>query len=195
MENPMPNIAETDPQIQEKVLAAVAKALDLESERIDPDSSLEQDLGAESLDYLDLAFLLEKEFKVRLPRRSVLERAEEHLGQGVLVRSGQVTELGLKVLRQTMPEVDAADIRDGLRAAEVGQLLTSRTFERVVRLLLEAKQEAQARGCSKCNGTLQAAERTPELVCLDCGELTPLPSGDEVLFRQVADLDLGTANE
>lgn len=188
----MPTLVDVDPEIRDKVLEAIAQALDLEVAEIDPDASLEDELGAESLDFLDLAFILERELKVRLPRRNVLERAEEHLGQGSLIRTGVVTELGLKILRKTMPEVDPSRLRPGLRAAEIGGLLTARTFFRLVQQLILAREEQIAKGCESCGGTLEPAPKTPELLCAQCGQVLPLPPGDEVLSGQIRSLDLET---
>src|SRR3712207_8540781 len=53
------------------------RSLDLDPSAVVPDASLEEELGAESLDFLDLAFMLEREFQVRLPRLNLLQRAEE----------------------------------------------------------------------------------------------------------------------
>ncbi len=185
----MPTLVDVDPEIRDQVLEAIAQALDLEVAEIDPDASLEDELGAESLDFLDLAFILERELKVRLPRRNVLERAEEHLGQGSLIQTGVVTDLGLKILRKTMPEVDQTRLRPGLRAAEIGGLLTARTFFRLVQQLIVAREEQIAGGCENCGGTLEPAPKTPELLCGQCGQVTPLPPGDEVLSGQIRSLD------
>lgn len=188
----MPTLVDANPEIRDKVLEAIAQALDLEVAEIDPDASLEDELGAESLDFLDLAFILERELKVRLPRRNVLERAEEHLGQGSLIQAGVVTELGLKILRRTMPEVDQTRLCTGLRAAEIGGLLTTRTFFRLVQQLIVARDEQMAKGCEHCGGALESAPRTPELLCTQCDQVTPLPPGDEILSGQIQALDLET---
>lgn len=188
----MPTTVEADPEIRDKVLQAIAQALDLGLEEIDPDASLEEELGAESLDFLDLAFILERELKVRLPRRNVLERAEEQLGHSSLIQAGKVTDLGLRILRQTMPEVDQSRLQPGLRAAEIGSLLTARTFFRLAHQLIVAREAQAAEGCQQCGGALEPAPRTPELVCQQCGQATPLAPGDEVLTSQIAALDLET---
>lgn len=183
-------LVEADPEIREKVLEAIAQALDLDLEEIDPNASLEEELGAESLDFLDLAFILERELKVRLPRRNVLERAEEQLGRGTLIQTGAVTNLGLTILRQTMPEVDQSRLQPGLRAADIGSLLTAETFFRLVQQLISAREEQAAKGCDQCGGELDTAPRTPELVCRNCGQANPLAPGDEVLASQITALDL-----
>lgn len=169
--------------VRAKVIAAVAQALDLEPGEIPPRASLEEELGAESLDFLDLAFMLEREFQVRLPRLNLLQRAEERHGEGTLVKDGAVTERGLALLREKMPEADPARIRPGLRVSELGRLVSAETFVRVVLTLLENKRELLAGSCP-CGGAWTApasAASAPELVCARCGGTLPLPAGDDVL--------------
>ena len=168
--------------IRTQVVAAIAQALDLEVDEISLDDSLEEDLGAESLDFLDLAFLLERGFQIRMPRMNLLQRAEEQLGEGSLVRDGVVTEAGRDLLRRSMPEVDPAKLTDGLRATRVGSLLTPRTFVRVVEQLLAAKRVTIEAGCPSCQGTLEPAPTAPTLVCQACGTDQPLAAGDDVLL-------------
>jgi len=173
-------------EVRAKVIAAVAQALDLDPAEIPPRASLEEELGAESLDFLDLAFMLEREFQVRLPRLNLLQRAEERYGEGTLVEDGAVTERGLALLREKMPEADPARIRPGLRVSELGRLVTAETFVRVVLQLLENKRGLLAGSCP-CGGACTAATAptpaaaAPELVCARCGGTLPLPAGDDVL--------------
>lgn len=176
MQNPSPEA------IQTEVVTAIAQALDLDAGEVGLDDSLEHDLGAESLDFLDLAFLLERAFAIRMPRMNLLQRAEERLGAGTLVADGAVTAAGRDLLRRSMPEVDPARLVDGLRATQVGGLLTPRTFVRVVEQLLAAKREALATPCPACGGALEAAPTAPTLTCAACGADRPLPAGDDVLL-------------
>ncbi len=166
-----------------RVLQTIAAALDRRAEEIDPAAPL-QELGAESLDFLDVAFRLEREFRIRMPRLNVLQRAEEHFGPGALVRDGELTALGLRVLRATMPEVDERRLQAGLRASELGALISARTFTRIVRRMLEAKREL-LRGCAQCGGALQESQVTPEATCAGCGQVQVFPPGDDVLLQDL----------
>lgn len=168
--------------VERTVAAIVAAALDRPGP-VDLAVPL-HDLGAESLDFLDIAFRLEKEYRVRMPRLNVLQRAEEHYGAGTLVKDGLLTEFGLEVLRHTMPEVAADAIRPGLRAAEVGRLISAATFVRVVRRLLEAKLEVLG-PCPACGGALEESASIPEAACAGCGRIQPFPAGDEILLRDL----------
>lgn len=175
--------AEDDDGVDARVVALIAAALDRRPEEIEPATPL-QELGAESLDFLDVAFRLEREFRIRMPRLNVLQRAEEHFGAATLVRDGELTALGLDVLRATMPEVDPQRLRVGLRASELGTLISARTFARIVRRMLEAKQQALL-GCARCGGTLRESQVTPEASCAACGEVQVFPPGDDVLLQDL----------
>jgi acyl carrier protein len=172
----------SEEEVRRKVVAAVAQALDLDPAEIPLTASLEEELGAESLDFLDLAFMLEREFQVRLPRLNLLQRAEERYGEGSLIQDGVVTARGLELLHQRMPETDPARLKPGLRASQLGRLVTPETFVRVVMELLADKRERLARPCPACGGPLAASPDTPELVCASCGHTLPLPTGDDVLL-------------
>jgi hypothetical protein len=138
--------------------------------------------GAESLEFRDRASALAREFRVRLPRLNLLARAEERHGAGTLVRDGVVTAEGLALLKQKMPELDPARLAPGLKAAELGRLVTAETFVRLVRQLLTAKDELLARPCSACAAALVPSPTAPELTCTGCGASFPLPPGDDVLL-------------
>jgi acyl carrier protein len=170
--------------LEQKVVQAVATALDVEPATVTPLSSLHADLGAESLDFLDIAFSLEREFKVHFPRQDLLERAASYFGEDNLVQNGVVTELGLQMLRTALPEVEPSLIRPGLRAAEVPALFTVGTFVRVLDRLLAAKQSLP-RECAACGGELADSSTLPELVCLSCNKTVPFPSGDDVLYGEL----------
>jgi acyl carrier protein len=151
-------------------------------------SSLQHDLGAESLDYLDIAFRLEREYKVHFPREDLLARAAEFFGGADnLVQAGVVTDVGLKMLRTAMPEVDPAMLKTGLRAEQVPGLFTVGTFARVLDRLLAAK-ETMSRVCPKCGATMQDSNLLPEMSCAACQTTVPFPTGDEVMFQELVRL-------
>jgi acyl carrier protein len=164
----------------------VAEALELELEEVQLSHSL-YELGAESLDLLDMAFMLEKEYQIQFPRNDILERAASYFGEETLVQDGVVTALGLKLLEKGMPELDRSAIRPGLKAFDVAKMITVGSFVRITVRLLEAKA-AFSRICPKCGGTLEESSFMPEFVCGNCGESLPLPSGDEILLQDLIDL-------
>jgi len=171
-------------QLEMSVRQAVARAMGLGMEEVKLSSSLQHDLGAESLDYLDIAFTLEREHKVHFPREDLLQRAGQHFGEDNLVKEGVVSELGLRMLKQAMPEIDSAQIKSGLRASQVPGLFTVQTFVRVLDRLLFAKEQ-MPRACPKCGTEMGDSTSLPELVCPGCQTSVPVPSGDNVMFDEL----------
>src|SRR4051812_15049436 len=106
-----------------RVRTLVAENLELELDEVQLTSSF-FDLGAESLDLLDVAFSLESEYRISFPRTDILERATEHFGEDALVQEGLVTDLGLQLLREGMPELDPNLIKPGLRDVDVAKNIT-----------------------------------------------------------------------
>src|SRR3982075_2027716 len=95
----------TQDEIYTKVSATLVEALNVEEEEIKPTSTLQGDLGAESIDFLDIVFRLEREFGIKIPRGELFP---ESIFQGDpdFVQNGKVTDRGLKELRERMPFAD-----------------------------------------------------------------------------------------
>lgn len=173
-------------EVATRVRTLTASNLELEVEEVQLDSSF-FDLGAESLDLLDVAFALESEYRISFPRTDILERATDHFGENALVEDGIVTDLGLQLLREGMPELDPDLIKPGLRDTDVAKNITVGSFARITQRLIDAKA-AFPRTCPDCQGTLVESEAIPEFECGECGKIIPVPSGDEVLLQDLIDL-------
>jgi len=115
-----------------KVAQTIADALGCDLEEVTPQSSLIADLDAESIDFLDLVFRLEKGFGVKIPRGKIVEDARGPLPEAEFETKGVVTEAGLARLREFLSEVPAERIKTPLKAAEVPRLFTAETFCKVV---------------------------------------------------------------
>ena len=88
-----------------KVKATLADALNADEDQVTPTARLQADLGAESIDFLDIVFRLEREFGIKIPRGELFP---ESIFQGdpSLVQDGKVTPAGLAELTEKMPFVD-----------------------------------------------------------------------------------------
>ena len=115
----MPSQAE----IYEKVSATLVDALNVEQDEINPSSTLQGDLGAESIDFLDIVFRLEREFGIKIPRNELFP---ESIFQGDpdFVTDGKVTEKGLKELREKMPFADIAKFEKNPDMTAISDLFT-----------------------------------------------------------------------
>ncbi len=88
-------------QIFDKVQNTLVDALGVDAEEVSGESTLTGDLGAESIDFLDIVFRLEKNFGIKIPRGDLFP--ENVLSDPQFVSGGKVTERGLVELRQKMP--------------------------------------------------------------------------------------------
>lgn len=132
---------ELDPDVFEKVREAIAEALGLDEDEVVPEARLMDDLGAESLDFLDIVFRIERAFGIKVPRGGVESQARSGLVEGeVLEIDGVLTDLGRKKLAEAMPEVPAEDIVEGLKVSEIVTLFRVATFYRIVVTLLAEKK-------------------------------------------------------
>jgi acyl carrier protein len=114
-----------------KVLACVADVLAVDAAKITPKASLIDDLGAESLDFLDLVFRLETDYNVKIPRDGIRLVAQDGLAEG-FEQAGVLTPAALERLRLLMPEVAQARLVPGLKAHQIPNLFTVETFVRLV---------------------------------------------------------------
>lgn len=119
-------------EIEEGVRQALAEVLDLDLSRIALEHRVVGDLGADSLDLLDLMFQLEQRFGVRFKAGEIERRARERLGDIPLVRDGAYTSEALRELRAVLPEVPEAELAEGLRSSELPRAFRVVTFVNLV---------------------------------------------------------------
>jgi acyl carrier protein len=115
-----------------KVADIVADALGCDLEKVKVDSSLIDDLGAESIDFLDIVFRLERGFKVKIPRGKIVEEARGDLSESQFDNGGVVSEAGLARLKSFLSEVPADRFKSPLKVADIPRLFTVETFCKMV---------------------------------------------------------------
>ena len=115
-----------------KVAETVADALACEKERVKLEASLIDDLGAESIDFLDIVFRLERAFKVKIPRGKILEEARGDLSESEFDKGGIVSDLGLERLKSFLSEVPPERLKSPLKVADIPRLFTAETFCKIV---------------------------------------------------------------
>ncbi|MBI9016491.1 MAG: acyl carrier protein [Phycisphaerae bacterium] len=98
----------TSEEIFEKVQENLVDALGVDDDEVTLQSTLMGDLGAESIDFLDIVFRLEKEFDIQIPREELFP-AEAMMGNSELVQDGKVTAAGIAQFKETMPHVDFSE--------------------------------------------------------------------------------------
>ncbi len=121
----------TRDEIYEKVSATLVEALNVDEDQVKPDATLQGDLGAESIDFLDIVFRLEREFGIKIPRGELFP---ESIFQGdpEFVQDGKVTDKGMQELRARMPFADLSQFE---KEPEVGHLSDLFTVDLITRYI------------------------------------------------------------
>ncbi len=126
---------------RDDVFSAVAdcfvEALGVEPEEVTLTATVIDDLGAESLDFLDIAFRLERAFDIKIPRGGIQQQTQEAVGEYEV--DGVLTEKALEKLREVMPEVNPASVAHGLTAKDIPKLFLVETFFNICLTLLKEK--------------------------------------------------------
>jgi len=123
------------------VAETMADALGCEIEDIKPKVSLIEGLDAESIDFLDMVFRLERAFKIKIPRGKIVENARGTLSEAEFEDKGIVTEAGLAQLKAYLSEVPAERFKPPVKVKDIPRLFTPETF---CKLVVAAQREAKA---------------------------------------------------
>jgi acyl carrier protein len=115
-----------------KVAETMADALGCDVDKVKLDASLINDLGAESIDFLDIVFRLERAFKVKIPRGKILEEARGNLSESEFDKGGVVSDAGVERLKAFLSEVPADRFKSPLPVADIPKLFTVETFCKMV---------------------------------------------------------------
>ena len=117
----------------------IAQSLSIDVEAVPLDANLMDDLGADSLTFLDIVFRLEQAFDIQITRGEMERAAKGDMSDEEFAPSGVVSEAGLARLRSLIPE-SAHRIHPGLRPGQILSLFTAQTFLNMV----EGKLRGQA---------------------------------------------------
>jgi acyl carrier protein len=106
-----------------RVVRVLVEALNVDEDEVRPAATLQGDLGAESIDFLDIVFRLEREFGIRIPRGELFPESVFQ-GDPEFVRDGRVTDRGMAELRSRMPYADLDAFDHDRRLGAVPDLFT-----------------------------------------------------------------------
>jgi acyl carrier protein len=121
------------------VAETMADALGCDVEDIKLDVSLIEGLDAESIDFLDMVFRLERAFKIKIPRGKIVENARGTLSEAEFEQKGIVTDTGLAQLKSYLLEVPAERFKTPMKVADIPRLFTPETF---CKLVVQAQRDA-----------------------------------------------------
>ncbi len=112
----------TRDEIFEKIRESMVDALGVDDDEVTPEATLTGDLGAESIDFLDIVFRLEKTFDIKIPRGELFP--ENILTDPQFVQEGKFTEAGMAELRKRMPFANFDEYAKNPIAQEFGNVFT-----------------------------------------------------------------------
>lgn len=124
-------------EIFTKVQEVLVDALGVDDDEVTTEATLMGDLGAESIDFLDIVFRLEKSFSIKIPREELFP-AESLMNNSEYVHNGKLTEKGLAELRDKMPHTDLTDFENDPDINKLGDLFTVNAIVNYVEIKLNA---------------------------------------------------------
>jgi acyl carrier protein len=110
-------------EIFSKVQEILVDALGVDEEEVTPEATLMGDLGAESIDFLDIVFRLEKQFDMKIPRGELFPENLMSADSG-LVQDGKITAAGIQEFRTRMPHANVDKLAENPKVENVPDLFT-----------------------------------------------------------------------
>lgn len=131
--------------LQQRVVSVVAAALDRNPSEIQPGHSLIDDLGAESIDFLDIRFRIETEFKIKVTDEELWEGTLYAEGTELISEQG-ITAEGMELLKRRMNDFRWERFPNGISKGDLPRLITTRTIVDYLKRRFE--KETVAKKCS-----------------------------------------------
>lgn len=168
----------TEEAVIEEVKKAIAETLNIDKNGIQPDNSLIKDLGAESLDFLDVNYRLEQAFGVKMARHFVLEHIEEMFGEGSAIdENSQLTDKAVSLLKIRLGGNLPAELKAGVDMDEVPTLVTVQSIAKGVQDILESRPEQ----CGSCGNAAWTVQDGIRVKCGSCGAYATFANGDDLI--------------
>ncbi len=129
-------------EIFQTVQEALVEALGVDDDEVIPNATLMGDLGAESIDFLDMVFRLEKAFAIKIPREELFP-AESLMNNPDFVNNGKLTEKGLQELKNKMPHTELGSFENDPDISKLGDLFTVNSIVNFVEGKLNTVQSSE----------------------------------------------------
>ncbi len=167
----------TEEKVFEELKKAIVETLRVDENAITRASSLINDLGAESLDFLDINYRLEQAFGMKMARHFVLEHIEEMFGEGTAIdEDGRLTGKAIELLKirfgNNMPE-----LQPGMDMDEIPAMVTVQSMVQGVLDILNSLPDK----CSSCGNTAWQSNDGVKIKCGSCGEGATYTNGDDLI--------------
>jgi acyl carrier protein len=132
----------TRDEIYKKVQAVLVDALGVDEEEVTPQAVIRDDLGAESIDFLDIMFRLEKTFGIKIPKGEMYD--ENLANDPTFVQNGMITPVGIAELKKRMPHSDFSMLEKDPKLENMSKLFTVNMIVNYVQRKLEQPQQQGA---------------------------------------------------
>lgn len=116
----------TRSEVLDRVQEVLVDALGVDPEEVSEDATLTEDLGAESIDFLDIVFRLEKSFDIKISKGELFP--DDILNNPDFVVDGTMTDEGVSELKRSMPHADFSDFESNPDVSKVSDLFTVKTI-------------------------------------------------------------------
>ena len=126
----------SDDDIYKKVSEALIEALDLDDDEVTPEAKLSADLGAESIDFLDITFRLEQAFEIKIPQGDLIP--DNLLNDPDYVQNGKLTDKGMVEFEARMPHADLTEFKQDPDVGKIMDLFTGQTIVNFIKGKLAA---------------------------------------------------------
>ena len=127
-------------EIYSKVQTVLVDALGVDEEEVTPNAVIRDDLGAESIDFLDIMFRLEKAFNIKIPKGEMMP--ENVANDPNIVKDGVVTPQGIAMLKDKMPHSNFDEFEKDPKFDNMSKLFTVNAIVNYVQQKLEQPQTA-----------------------------------------------------
>lgn len=167
----------TEQKVFDELKKVIIETLRVDENSIKPESSLIKDLGAESLDFLDINYRLEQTFGMKMARRFVLEHIEEMFGEGSAIdENGQLTDKAIELLKIRFGD-SVPHLNPGMDMDEVPNIITGQSITKGVMDILDSLPER----CSNCSNSAWKSDDGVRIKCGSCGEYATFTNGDDLI--------------
>ena len=116
----------SETEVFAKVKETLVDALGVDDNEVTPQATLTGDLGAESIDFLDIVFRLEKAFSIKIPRGELFP--DNILNNPEFVQNGRLTPAGLTQLKKGMPHADFSEFEKDPNVSKMAELFKVQTI-------------------------------------------------------------------
>jgi acyl carrier protein len=151
-------------------------------DELKPQCAIANDLGGDSLDFVELRFVLEKKLSMMLPQTSVLDAFEEHVdGSPAMVERGGITEFAVQVLQRSLFRYSEQTARAGMQPYDLFAATTVREWANLCLHMFDFLPDA----CPECGHGEAVVSSSGKAACASCGANVKPAAGDVAMTRSV----------